>query len=62
MFSHIFESAEGISGFGIDALLIFFSIFVIVIIRTIRMDKDHVKKMGNLPLESNQANGNNGEH
>lgn len=52
MYKYILESVDQINWLAIVPLLIFFTFFTITIIRVIRKDKEHIKKMENLPFES----------
>ena len=50
--SHYFESIAGIEIYPIVSFLIFFVFFVAVTYLTIKMDKNVVSEMSNLPLEN----------
>ena len=45
------ESIEGVEIFAIIALLIFFAFFVLMLVYTLRLDKNIVKAWGDIPLE-----------
>ena len=49
------KSIEGVEIFAIIALLIFFTIFVLMFVYTIRADKQSVKAYGNIPLEDDDS-------
>ncbi len=57
MFKHYFELIEGIEFYAIFSLLLFFSFFILCIVWIIKLDKKYIKKMENLPLESNESEG-----
>ena len=57
MFKDIFESMSGISIFGLISMVFFFLIFLGVIYWTIRADKEYLKKMENMPLDSSKIDG-----
>jgi cbb3-type cytochrome oxidase subunit 3 len=57
MFKHYFERIEGIEFYAIFSLLLFFSFFILCIVWIIKLDKKYIKKMENLPLESNESEG-----
>jgi cbb3-type cytochrome oxidase subunit 3 len=48
--------------FGLISMIFFFLLFLWIIYWTIRADKEYLKKMRNLPLDSKKINGdlNNG--
>jgi hypothetical protein len=52
MFKYIVEQLPNSQVFGIFSLLFFFSIFVIILIRVWKSDKDYLRKMAHMPLES----------
>lgn len=52
MFKHIFETIAGIEIFPIVALLIFIMFFAGVVIWVLRMDRDTVKRLKKMPLDS----------
>ena len=51
MYREVLQSIKGVDVFAVIALIIFILFFVLVAVRLIRMDKDHLKKMAQLPLE-----------
>lgn len=61
MISKYLSSIDGISIFPVLGLIIFFGFFIFIIIKTIRLDKKIISKMGNLPLENNNELKNNNE-
>lgn len=52
--SHYLQSIEGVSIYPIISLLIFFSIFVMVSSWALRLKKEDIKYMSNIPLEENE--------
>jgi len=51
MFKEVLQSIEGIEIWPVISLLLFFSAFLLIIWRVVRLDKKFVNKMGNLPLD-----------
>jgi hypothetical protein len=51
MYREVLQSIKGADVFAVIALIIFILFFVLVAVRLLRMDKDHLKKMAQLPLE-----------
>jgi hypothetical protein len=51
MYREVLQSIKDVDVFPVIALIIFILFFVLVAVRLIRMDKDHLKKMAQLPLE-----------
>lgn len=62
MISKYLSSISGISIFPIIGLIIFFTLFIFVIIKIVRLDKNFIMQMGNLPLEKNNETKNNNEN
>ncbi len=62
MFQYLFDSIAGIEIFPIISLLLFFSLFLGIVFWAVRVDKDYLKKMEELPLDVSKNNGeqNNG--
>lgn len=56
MFKHYFEIIDGIDIYPIISLLIFFIFFVLLFIWVIRVDKQYIKDMEELPLDRTQPN------
>ncbi len=52
MFSNYLSTIDGVSIFPIISLLLFFGIFVGIIIWVIKLNKNYISKMENLPLEN----------
>ncbi len=61
MYRAILESINGVEIWPIIAILIFMTIFTIVLVWTIRLDKGTVDEMANIPLSDTQ-NGNKTAH
>ncbi|MCF8259710.1 MAG: cbb3-type cytochrome c oxidase subunit 3 [Melioribacteraceae bacterium] len=51
MFSNYLSSIDGVSGYAIFTLILFFSIMLFSILWVVKLDKSYVNKMSNLPLE-----------
>lgn len=49
------ESIEGVEIYAIIGLLIFFAMFVILLVHTIRLDRQIIKTWGNIPLEDDDS-------
>ena len=45
------ESIEGVEIFAIIALLIFFAFFAVMLVHTLRINRDRIRAWGNIPLE-----------
>lgn len=56
MISKYLSSLEDISTFGIIGLVIFFGIFILLLVWVIKLDKNYLAKMENLPLENQIEN------
>jgi cytochrome c oxidase cbb3-type subunit IV len=52
MYKDVLQSIKNIDAFAIISLIIFFLFFAIIIVRLLRMNKDYLIKMKQLPLES----------
>ena len=50
--SHYFESMAGIEIYPIISLLIFILFFIVVTYKVIKMDKNEVNELSNLPLDN----------
>jgi len=53
MFKNIFENIEGISIFPVISLILFMAIFIFIIVWIIRLKKEDVNEMKNIPLNDN---------
>ena len=58
MYKHILQSIQNIEIWPIISLVIFFAFFVGILIRVILIDKKHIKKMEELPLDDGTVNNN----
>lgn len=56
MIRDVLQSAEGLSLYPVISLIIFVLFFAILIIWMIKVDKNYIKKMSNLPLEKEDVN------
>ena len=61
MLSRIYPGADGLQFFQGLSLVLFFLVFVGAIVMIVTMQKGHIDKMSNLPLESGDDQ-NNGGH
>lgn len=52
--SHYLQSIEGVSIYPIISLIIFMSIFVMVSLWALRLKKEDIQYMSNIPLEDNE--------
>lgn len=59
MFENYLSSIEGVGIYPIISLLVFFIFFVVLFIWAIKVDKNYLKKMRELPLESSKKQNNN---
>ncbi len=59
MFSNYLKDIEGIGIYPIISLLVFFIFFVIMLLWMFKIDKKYIKKMQELPLDSNNNPNNN---
>ena len=57
MFQYLFDSIAGIEIFPIISLLLFFSLFLGIVFWAVRVDKNYLKKMEELPLDVSKNNG-----
>lgn len=51
MYKEVLQSIKGVDVFAIISLIIFFLFFLIVVVKLLRMNKDQLKYMAELPLE-----------
>jgi tellurite resistance protein TehA-like permease len=52
MYKEVLQSIKGADIYAIISLFIFIVFFIVIVVRLLRMDKSYLKKMENLPLES----------
>jgi preprotein translocase subunit YajC len=57
MLKNLFESMPGIQVYGIAVLILFMILFIVIIFRIMRTDKQYLKKMSELPLDHGVKNG-----
>ena len=59
MYKDILQSIDGIEFYAIGAMILFILFFIGMIIWVIKVDKNHIKKMSELPLkeEKTEKNG-----
>ncbi|MGK9368186.1 cbb3-type cytochrome c oxidase subunit 3 [Melioribacter sp. Ez-97] len=58
MISNYLSSIEGVSIYPVISLVLFFTVFVITVIRTWKLDKNFIDRMKNLPLNNSQTENN----
>ena len=46
--------AESLNAYGIFSLFIFFAFFAVVVVRAFALKKNHLDKMGGLPLDGGE--------
>ena len=51
MYRDVLQSIKGVDVYAIISLIIFFLFFLVVVIKLLRMNKDQIKYMAELPLE-----------
>ncbi|MCS7018675.1 MAG: cbb3-type cytochrome c oxidase subunit 3 [Cytophagales bacterium] len=51
MIRNVLESIEGVAIYPIISLIIFFTLFIGALVYALRVNKDSVKKLAELPLE-----------
>ena len=56
MEKEVLRAMEGVGGYYIFSLIMFFVFFLGVVFWAFKADKSYMKKMGSLPLENNNAN------
>lgn len=61
MFRDLLGTVDGIGGYRVLALLVFFSIFVLVAVRAFRMERKERERMKRLPLEPDPTQSHHGE-
>jgi hypothetical protein len=58
MYKNVLQSIEGVDIYPIISLLLFVTVFGIMLYRVIRADKAWVSHMSDLPLDRNESNSN----
>ena len=56
MIKELLQSVEGVSVYPIISLIVFVLFFVIILVWMLKVDKNYIKKMENLPLEKEEEN------
>jgi cytochrome c oxidase cbb3-type subunit IV len=56
MYKELLQSIEGISLYPIISLIVFVLFFASILIWMLRVDKNYIKEMENLPLEKEEEN------
>lgn len=54
MYKEILQSIEGVEIYPIISLIVFVLFFIVVTIRLIRMDKNYINEMKQLPLNNEE--------
>jgi hypothetical protein len=62
MISKVLSSISGIEIFPIISLFLFLSFFIVMLVVVLQMNRNHMDKMRNLPLEGDGAETNAGYH
>ena len=56
MIKEFLQSVEGVSIYPIISLIVFVLFFVIILVWMLKVDKNYIKKMENLPFEKEEEN------
>ncbi|MDP2365785.1 MAG: cbb3-type cytochrome c oxidase subunit 3 [Ignavibacteria bacterium] len=56
MKQEILQSIDGVSIYPVISLIVFVLFFVIILVWMLKVDKNYIKKMENLPLEKEEEN------
>lgn len=56
MIKELLQSVEGVSVYPIISLIVFVLFFVIILVWMLKVDKNYIKKMENLPFEKEEEN------
>jgi Ca2+/Na+ antiporter len=56
LIKELLQSVEGVSVYPIISLLVFVLFFVIILVWMLKVDKNYIKKMENLPFEKEEEN------
>lgn len=59
MIKEYLQSIDGVSIYPVISLIIFIVFFAVIIIWMFKVDKNYLKKMSNLPLETDEDNNSN---
>ncbi|NWF88511.1 MAG: cbb3-type cytochrome c oxidase subunit 3 [Ignavibacteriaceae bacterium] len=52
MYKEVLQSIKGVEVFAIISLFLFILLFVVIVFRTVKLDKKYLNKMAQLPLDS----------
>ncbi|NNG26954.1 MAG: cbb3-type cytochrome c oxidase subunit 3 [Ignavibacteriaceae bacterium] len=53
MIRDLLQSIEGVEIYPLISLIVFVVFFVVILVWMLRIDKNYIKEMGQLPLDSN---------
>jgi len=56
LIKELLQSVEGVSIYPIISLIVFVLFFVIILVWMLKVDKNYIKKMENLPFEKEEEN------
>jgi Ca2+/Na+ antiporter len=56
LIKELLQSVEGVSVYPIISLIVFVLFFVIILVWMLKVDKNYIKKMENLPFEKEEEN------
>ena len=56
MHKELLQSIDGVSIYPIISLIVFVLFFAVILIWMLKVDKNYIKKMENLPLEKEEGN------
>ena len=56
MYKELLQSIDGVSIYPLISLVVFVIFFVVMLIWMIKVDKNYIKKMENLPFENEEEN------
>jgi hypothetical protein len=59
--SQLLQSITGLGGYAAIGMLIFFTFFIVMSIRTIRLDQSHLKEMSSMPLDPSDTRNKEGD-
>jgi cytochrome c oxidase cbb3-type subunit IV len=56
LIKELLQSVEGVSIYPVISLIVFVLFFVIILVWMLKVDKNYIKKMENLPFENEEEN------
>lgn len=56
MYKELLQSIDGVSIYPLISLVVFVIFFIVMLIWMIKVDKNYIKKMENLPFENEEEN------